>query len=126
MNTMDELIERWHVFAGQSKEAIAAQFSDESQSLFAGVLIKGLVDTNQGNEVFASADEFAQCVLDLRNSERAWSRHLGEVLLETHVQFDDGHVEEARETLRRFRSECPWRLFVDIAETQLENFGGQA
>ncbi|MGH1508635.1 hypothetical protein [Ralstonia solanacearum] len=124
MDAMDELIERWHAFSGQSKEEIAAQFSDESQLLFAEVLTTGLGNTSRGGEKFASADEFAQYVLDLRANEKAWSRHLGEVLLKAQERFDGGYVEDAKETLRRFRAECPWRSFAEIAETQLENFGG--
>ncbi len=124
MNAMDELIERWHAFAGQSEEEIAAQFSDESRLLFAEVLTKGLVNTSRGGEKFASANEFAQYVLDLRANERAWSKHLGEVLLEAQERFDGGRAEDAKETLHRFRAACPWRPFAEIAETQLENFGG--
>lgn len=124
MNAMDDLIE--HAFAGQSREDIAAQFSDESQLLFAEVMTKGLGDTSQGGEKFASADEFAQYVLDLRGNEKAWSRHLGEVLLKAQEQFDGGHAEDAKETLRNFHAACPWRPFAEIAQTQLDNFGGYA
>lgn len=124
MNTMDELIEKWHAFAGQSRENISAQFSDESKSLFAEVMAKGLGDTSQGGEKFASPDEFAQYVLDLRANEKAWSRHLGEVLLKAQEQFNSGHSGDAKETLRSFLATCPWRPFAEIAQTQLENTGG--
>lgn len=123
MDAIDELIGRWHAFAGQSKDEIAAQFNDESQGLFAEIVTKGLGDSSRGSERFASAEEFAQCVLDLRGNEKAWSRHLGDVLLKAQGQFDSGHVEDAKETLRSFRTACPWGFFAEIAATQLENFG---
>ncbi|NWK44630.1 hypothetical protein [Ralstonia pickettii] len=119
-----ELIERWHVFAGQTKEAIADQFNDASQALLREVVNTCLADTTLDGEVFASADEFAQCVLDLRKNEKAWSRALGELLLKTYEQFDAGLADEAKESLRQFRGDCPWRLFADIADTQVHNFGG--
>lgn len=123
MDTMDELIGRWHALAGLSRDQIAAQFNDENLKLFADVVTQGLGDTSHGAEKFASADEFAQHVLDLRGNERAWSRHLGEVLLKAQDQFDGGNAEEARKTLQSFRAACPWRCFVEIAETELEKFG---
>ena len=109
MNDVDELIEKWHTFAGQSRKDIAAQFSDESLSLFAEVMSKGLGDTSQGGEKFGSAEEFVQYVLDLRGNEKAWSRHLGEVLLKAQEQFDGGYAADAKETLRSFGLTCPWR-----------------
>ena len=121
---MEERIERWHAFAGQSKEAIAGQFNDANQTLLREVVTTCLVDTTLDDKVFASADEFAQCVLDLRKNEKAWSRALGELLLKTHEQFDAGLADEAKESLRRFRGDCPWRLFAEIADTQIHNFGG--
>ena len=124
MNAADALIEKWHAFAGQSKDEIAAQFSDESRLLFAEVLVKCLGDTGRRGAKFASAEEFAQYVLDLRGNEKAWSRQLGGVLLKAQEQFDGGHSEDAKETLRSFRTACPWRFFAEIANTQLENFGG--
>lgn len=122
--TMEELVERWHAFAGQTKEAIAAQFDDASQALLREVVTTCLVDTSVEGDVFASADEFAQCVLDLRKNEKAWSRALGELLLKTREQFDAGLADEAKESLRQFRGDCPWRLFAEIADTQVHNFGG--
>lgn len=124
MNSIDELFGRWHAFAGQSREEIAAQFGDESLLLFAEVLTRCMSDTSHGGEPFASADEFAQYVIELRDNEKAWSRHLGEVLLKAQQQFEDGHTEDAREVLRRFRAACPWRGFAEIAGVKLENFGG--
>lgn len=121
---MEELIDRWHAFAGQAKEAIAAQFDDASQALLREVVTTCLVDTTLDGDVFASADEFSQCVLDLRKNESAWSRALGELLLKTHEQFDAGFADEAKGSLRRFRGDCPWRLFAEIADTQVHNFGG--
>jgi len=124
MNAREQLIEKWHVFAGQSREEIAAQFSDESRVLFAEVVTKVMGDTSRGSGKFVSADEFAQYVLDLRGNERAWSKHLGEVLLKAQEQFDADQIEDAKETLRSFHANCPWRFFAEIAKTQLENFGG--
>lgn len=124
MNATDELIERWHAFAGQPKEKIAEQFGDETQLLFAEVMTKCFGDSSQDGEKFNSADEFAGYVLDLRSNEKAWSKHLGEVLLKAQEQFDGGRVEDAKQTLRTFRAACPWRCFSEIALTQLQNFGG--
>ena len=118
---MDELIERWHKFAGQSKEEIAAQFNDESRSLFAEFFTKGLGDTSPQGAKWASAEEFAERVLDLRSNEKAWSRHLGDALLRAQDLADDGQVEKAKQELISFRDTCPWIFFADIAETQLQN-----
>jgi hypothetical protein len=118
---MDELIERWHKFAGHSKEEIAAQFNEESRSLFAEIFTKGLGDTCPQGAKWASAEEFAKRVLDLRSNERAWSRHLGESILRAQHLADDGQVEKAKQELTVFRDTCPWIFFADIAEAQLQN-----
>lgn len=72
---IDELIERWHEFSEQSKEEIAAQFNDDSRILFAEFFTKGLGDTGPQGAEWASAEEFAERVLNLRSNEKAWSRH---------------------------------------------------
>jgi hypothetical protein len=118
---MDVLVDRWHKFAGQSKEEIAAQFNDESRSLFAEFVTKGLGETAPQGAKWASAEEFAERVLDLRSNEKAWSRHLGDALLRAQDYADDGQVQQAKQELISFRDSCPWIFFADIAETQLEN-----
>lgn len=118
---MDELIERWHNFAAQSKEQIAAQFNDETRSLFAEFFTKGLGDIGPQGAKWASAEEFAERVLDLRSNERAWSRHLGDAILRAQDLVDDGQMEKAKQELTTFRDTCPWIFFAEIAETQLRN-----
>ncbi|TDS70551.1 hypothetical protein EDF71_12926 [Comamonas sp. JUb58] len=118
---MDELIERWHQFAGQSKEEIAAQFNEESRSLLAEFFTKGLGETGQQAAKWASAEAFAECVLELRSNEKAWSRHLGNALLQAQDFADDGQVQKAKQALIAFRDTCPWVFFADIAQTQLDN-----
>lgn len=120
----DELIGRWHAFAAQPKEDIAAQFSDTSCSLFAEIVTKSLRETSSGNARFASSDEFAQCVLDLRSNERAWSRYLGDVLLKAQDELDSGRAAQAKAILSNFQAICPWHSFAEIAETQLQNIDG--
>jgi len=116
----DDLIERWHAFAAQSKEAISTQYSDESRALFAEVITQQLGQTSNSNEKFASAEEFAQLVADLRSNEKAWSRHLGDVILKAHDQRDAGDMVGAREMLSSFRASCPWRMFAEITDNMLD------
>ncbi|WP_208508253.1 hypothetical protein [Variovorax paradoxus] len=120
---MDELIARWQKLADQPKEEIAAQFNDEARSLFAEFLMNGLGGAGPQGIEWASAEEFAERVLDLRSNEKAWSRHLGDTLLRAQDLSDDGQVERAKQELISFRDTCPWILFADIAATQLENMG---
>lgn len=116
----DELIERWHAFSAQPQEAIAAQYSDESRALFAEVFTQQLGQTSNGGEKFASADEFAHFVVDLRSNEKSWSRRLGDVILQARVQQDAGDAAGARETLNSFRVSCPWGMFSEIAREMLD------
>ncbi|MEO8249980.1 MAG: hypothetical protein ABI589_11475 [Burkholderiales bacterium] len=84
-------------------------------------MTKRLSDVCPNGAKFVSADEFAQCVLDLRANEKSRSRHLGEVLLKAQDQSNCGHADDAKEILRNFRATCPWRYFPEIADTQLWN-----
>lgn len=118
---MRELIERWHKFAAQSKEEIAAQFNDESRALFADFFTKSFEDTGPQGAPWASAEEFAQYVLELRANEKAWSRHLGDSILRAHDLMEEGRIDDAEQELRKFRDICPWLFFADVAETQLQN-----
>lgn len=118
---MHELIERWHKFAGQSKEEIAAQFNDETRALFAEFFTKSFHDTGPKGARWASADEFARYVLELRANERAWSRYLGDTILRAHDLMEEGRLDEARQELRAFQDICPWIFFAGVAETQLQS-----
>lgn len=120
---MDELIGRWHAFAAQPKQEIAAQFDDEARALFAEISAKGLGNTNSGEIHFASADEFAECVLDLRSNEKAWGNHLGNLLLKAQYRRDSGDIQGAMEILTGFRDTCPWQFLVEVADTALQNIG---
>jgi len=118
---MRELIGRWHQFAAQSKEEIAAQFNDETRSLFAEFFTKSFDDTGLQGARWASADEFARYVLELRANERAWSRYLGDTILRAHDLMEEGRLDEAKQELRTFRDICPWLFFAGLAETQLQS-----
>lgn len=118
---MRELIARWHTFAAQSKEEIAAQFNDESLSLFAEFFTKSFEDTGLQGAPWTSADEFAQYVLELRANEKAWSRRLGDTIIRAIDLMEEGRRDDAEQELRNFRDICPWLFFADIAETQLQN-----
>jgi hypothetical protein len=118
---MDELIDRWHAFAAQPKHEIAAQFNDKARSLFVEISEKGLGDTNSGAIQFASADEFAASVLDLRSNEKAWTNQLGNVLLKAQSRVDGGDVTGAQQILRDFCDTCPWHFLSEVANTELQN-----
>lgn len=118
---MHELIERWHKFAAQSKEEIAAQFNDETRSLFAEFYTKSFNDASLQGARWASAEEFAQYVLEFRANERDWSRQLGDTLLRANDLIEEGRKDDAMHELRTFRDICPWLFLADVAETQLRN-----
>jgi hypothetical protein len=119
---MDELIEKWHMFAGQPMDVIAGRFDSEGTALVAQVVQECLRQPIAAE--FDSAAEFAEYVVDLRGNERAWSRRLGEVILQAQDLLNMGRDSEAKKTLSDFCAECPWRFFAEIASTQLENIGG--
>ena len=118
---MDELIDRWHAFSAQPKHEIAAQFDEKARTLFAEISEKGLGDANASAIHFASADEFAASVLDLRSNEKAWTNRLGNVLLKAQNRVDSGDVTGAKEILINFRDTCPWHFLREVAYTEFEN-----
>lgn len=116
------MIERWHTFAEQSVESIAAQYNDKNIELLTQIVRDGLNES--GPLQFDSPGEFAQYVVDIRTNERAWSRRLGNTILRAQDQLASGKTVEARETLSGFSATCPWDFFSEIARTQLENISG--
>lgn len=121
---LDSLIGEWHEFAGQQPEVIAGRFASGGKALLERVL--GDVMGSALSTEFSSPVEFAQYVIDLRENEKAWSRHLGEVILAAQSWLDQGNPEVARTVFDDFEAKCPWKVFVDIVRTQRLNTLGDA
>lgn len=115
----DKLMGNWHDLAEQSVEVIERQFTRRNQMLVRRVLreLLGYTDVDK----FQSAVEFAKYVVELRESERAWSRRLGQIILQAQEQQEKGDIMAARKTLEDFEAICPWRTFAGIANTQRQN-----
>lgn len=116
---LDRLIGLWHEMADQRPEAIEARFASDGKVLLKRVLSKVMGDVSSSE--FSSPAEFAQYVIDLRENEKAWSRHLGEVILAAQSWLDRGNLKAARAVFDDFEAKCPWKVFVDIAKTQRLN-----
>jgi hypothetical protein len=116
---MDEITEKWHALADQPLEAIALRYSEESTNLIGEVLRRGLGETESIQ--FESASTFADYVVDLRKNEQAWSRRLGDTILQSQELFDSGDSTEAIAMLAKFVSICPWHHFAEIADVQRQN-----
>ena len=110
----EELIARWHSLAGQDKIAIACAFGDESLALLKAMLEQAL---NNSDDLPATmdADEFAEIVFDLRENERAWSRRLGDTIINADDLDRQGERNKAILSLEEFGRICPWRFFAEIA-----------
>jgi hypothetical protein len=117
---MDELTERWHALADQPLEAIAFNYNERSIALINEVLRCNLGYTEPVQ--FDSAAEFAQYAIDLRKNEQAWSRHLGDAIIQAQALIDGENSSEAIAKLTSFISICPWHHFAEIAEIQKQNF----
>jgi hypothetical protein len=63
-----------------------------------------------------SAEEFAQWIHDLRDSERDWNRSLGIAILSAEDAHAAGDAACAAKLLRDFASQCAWLPLRDIAE----------
>lgn len=118
-DSIDDLMGRWHDFADQPPPELEKGFSESSRSLVYEVLNQALGATHV--ESFDTPRQFAAYVLELRSNERAWSRRLGEVILEAQDHLDRGDRLAAEKAFESFESDCPWRVFAEIAKTQREN-----
>lgn len=70
---------------------------------------------------FSSAAKFVQYVVDFRENEKAWPRHLGEAILAARSWLNQGNLEAAKKMFNDFEVMCPWKMFVEITMTQRFN-----
>lgn len=117
--SLDILIGEWHELTDQSPEMIESRFTSGGKALLERVLVEAMGSASAGE--FSSSSEFAQYVADLRANERAWSRHLGDVILAAQNWLNQGSPEAAKKVFDEFEIKCPWRMFVDIVRTQRLN-----
>ncbi|MFT3961921.1 hypothetical protein [Propionivibrio sp.] len=115
----DVLIGEWHELADQRPEVIEGRFASDGKALLEQVLSNAMGSTPFWE--FSSPSEFAQYVINLRENEKAWSRHLGEVILASQSLLDQGNPDAAEKIFDEFEAKCPWQMFVDIARTQRAN-----
>jgi hypothetical protein len=118
-HNLDLLTSEWHELADQSPEVIDGRFTLDGQAIVDRVLreVMGISPTVE----ISSSSEFVQYVLDLRSNERAWSVHLGDVILAAQQWLDQGDAKQAKKIFDEFEANCPWKVFVDIARDQRSN-----
>lgn len=118
LDALDDLIGRWHQFADRSADQIESNFNEESRGLVREVVQKVLGD---GDVDFESPAQFASYVAGLRENEREWSRQLAQTIVQAQSFMEEANLEAALHVFRDFEQQCPWRVFVEIAEAQREN-----
>jgi len=117
--SFDLLIGEWHEMADQGPEEIEGRFASDGRELLGRILREAMGNPTVGE--FSSPSEFAQYVIDLRANERAWSRHLGDIIVAAQSWLDQSNPEAAKQVFDEFEAKCPWKMFVDIARTQRLN-----
>jgi hypothetical protein len=65
-----------------------------------------------------SHDDLFQAVSDLRGNEQGWNRALQAALIEADDLHKAGSGTQAADSLLKFSTQCPWRLFKQVAEDQ--------
>lgn len=71
---------------------------------------------------FAGPQEIVSSVRSLRENERAWNHALMRVLIEADDLYKQQALPEAQALLLNFATECPWRLFKEVAENQVSHY----
>jgi hypothetical protein len=117
---LDELIDRWHAMADLDRHAVEEEFGPEAVALLQAVVRYALGEEDIPYPLDAS--EFARHVTGLRESERAWSRRLGEAIVQSAEIAEAGNKEEAVSLLDQFISRCPWQTYREMADTHREEF----
>jgi hypothetical protein len=116
----DELVEWFHAFAMQPAESIAAQASHSNQSLLARYVARSLPGHPLGD--IMSAEDFAEAVQDIRNSERDWNHALCEALVRAENLALAQGPQAARMSLEGFAASCPWSPFAQVARDQATHY----
>ena len=116
----DEQTEWFHQFADQAPDQIAANANEANRSAVASFVSLSLPDHPMPDDL--SPEEFADAVMSLRESERAWNRAVCTALIQAddlHISHDD---EQAFAVLQAFAKSCPWSPFREVAENQAQNY----
>ena len=110
----DGLIDWLHRLAKLSHAELAAKFDVSAQTKLMKLVelcVSGVVVPTD-----LSAEEFAQWIHDLRDSERDWNRSLGVAILSAEDAHTAGDAAGAARSLRDFASQCAWLPLREIAE----------
>ena len=117
---LDEQVEWFHQFSGQSLSDLASQASEANRKAFACFVATSLPGHSAPEG--QSPEEFAATVQELRTNERQWNQALCAAL----IQADDLRTSEdwqaAASKLEAFAESCPWKLFREVANDQAANY----
>jgi hypothetical protein len=116
MNDLDILIEQWHALAERAKDNDERHYSKDNRELVAAFRRACLADN--GADEFETSKEFCEYVVELRLNEKAWSRQLGEVMLQAQDLIEKGDTDAARTAFDKFQAQCPWVQFIEHAKNQ--------
>ena len=117
---LDDLVDRWHDLAALDRHSLTAVFGSDSIAL-----LRSIVQSVLGQPVFLEpqdAGQFSDFVLQLRDSEREWSRKLGDSIVRAAHLSEEGEKTDAAKHLADFICSCPWRTFRGFAGIEQEEY----
>lgn len=120
---LDKQIGWFHEFSDLPREQLAAEATARNRAALSSFVEACL----SGKPVLdaLSSEDFAECVFELRASERAWNRALGDALIRAD-EVSRGEAKVAAATaLHSFADSCPWSQFREIALDQAASYEGR-
>jgi hypothetical protein len=111
-----EQVEWFHQIACKTAEQLAVLATHENRARFTRYA-KLCLPAHAPPET-VPPEEFAACVLNLRENERGWNQALMTALVEADQVYETNESDPAAAALRSFAASCPWLQFQEVARTQ--------
>ena len=120
MSERDSLTDWFHALAERSSDALVGLATVENIALLRLHVSRSTPDYPLP-DTFETSD-FAEAVVNFRESESAWNRAVMAALIKADDLFHEGSISEAAETLHAFAASCPWALFKGVALNQATHY----
>jgi hypothetical protein len=116
MTNMDKLIGWLHKMAKLSTSELTGRFDEESRLSLARLVEECIPVRPVPDDL--DAEEFADWIHGLRESEGEWNRALGAAILKAEDAAERSDSASGAEILTAFATECPWLPLREIAQRE--------